>query len=362
MMEHCVALLGQADQPTDAVEEYCRYLSEALRQHNFELELERVRWPENGWSAALSELRRKVSAWRGQWVFLQYTALAWSKRGFPTGLLRVLGVLRHAEARLATVYHDVEPYQGTRWVDKLRTSAQLSTMRRALLASELAVLTVPAQQLSWLPANQQQAIFIPVGANLASQSGPSKSCEPGGVPTIAVFGITGGEAGERETRIIIETIQLTSRNVGQLKLQVFGRHADLRESRLREAFRDFPVQLEVSGVISAAEVACKLSRSDVLLFVRGPISSRRGSAIAGIACGLPVVASGGCETAPPITDAGIVLVSPVNAEEFAAALTRVLVDRPHHDALAAKSRAAYQKYFSWPAIAARYAEALQRRT
>jgi glycosyltransferase involved in cell wall biosynthesis len=126
--------------------------------------------------------------------------------------------------------------------------------------------------------------------------------------------------------------------------------------------RDLPVQLEVSGVISAAEVACKLSSSDVLLFVRGPISSRRGSAIAGIACGLPVVAFAGPETAPPITEAGVVLVSPANAQEYAAALTRLLLDQPYQDALAAKSRDAHQKHFSWSEIAARYAEALRQRS
>ena len=360
MSEHCVALLGRRDRPTDAVEEYCTYLSDALRPHNFELELARVNW-ENGWSASLSELRQKASAWRGQWVLLQYTALAWSKRGFPVNLLRVVRLLRQASARVAVVYHDVDAYKGSRLIDKLRRSAQLSTMRRAMLASQLAVLTVPAEQLSWLPRNEHRMIFIPVGANLRIDVAQMKNRRSASLPSIAVFGITGGAAGERETEIIIEAIRLTSKKAGRLNLQVFGRHAELRERRLREALRDFPVQLEIRGVISAAEVVCKLSSSDVLLFVRGPISSRRGSAIAGIACGVPVVAYAGPETAPPITEAGIVLVSTPNAQELAAALTRVLLDRPHHDALAAKSQDAYQKHFSWSAIAERYADALRQR-
>src|SRR5689334_17261278 len=134
MSEHCVALLGRADQPTDAVEEYCRYLSEALREHNFDLELVRVNWPEEGWRASLSDLQ-EAGRWRGQWFCLQYTALAWSRRGFPFNFLRVIRALREAGARVGVVYHDGDPDKGRRWIDKLRRAAQLRTMRRALRAS-----------------------------------------------------------------------------------------------------------------------------------------------------------------------------------------------------------------------------------
>src|ERR1700675_870458 len=51
MTQKCIALLGRGDAPTDAIEEYCRYLSGALREHDFELELERVAWAEDGWPA-----------------------------------------------------------------------------------------------------------------------------------------------------------------------------------------------------------------------------------------------------------------------------------------------------------------------
>jgi glycosyltransferase involved in cell wall biosynthesis len=104
-----------------------------------------------------------------------------------------------------------------------------------------------------------------------------------------------------------------------------------------------------------------LSSSDVLLFVRGPISSGRGSAIAGIACGLPIIAFAGPETAAPITDAGIVLVSPEKKDALGEALVRVLNDREYRASLAERSRQAYTEYFSWQAIAARYAEALEKK-
>ena len=359
MSEQCVALLGRPDEPTDAVEEYCRYLSEALQPHDFDLQLARVNWAESGWRAALSQLGRKALGWRGQWVVLQYTALAWSKRGFPSGFLRVVRLLRRAGARIAVVYHDAYPYAGTGWVNRLRRSAQLNTMRQAFVAADFIVLTLPPEKLRWLPVGPHRAVFIPVGANLPVRIGPITRGSPG-VPTISVFGITGGEAGHRETQTIIEAVRLASKTVGMLKLKVFGRHADLREGRLREALHDFPVQVEISGIVSGEEVVCRLSSSDVFLFVRGPISSRRGSAVAGIACGLPVVAYAGPETAPPITQAGVELVPEGNIQELADALARVLSDQAYHDVLAAKSHAAYESHFSWRAIATRYAEALRR--
>jgi glycosyltransferase involved in cell wall biosynthesis len=359
MSEHCVALLGRRDQPTDAVEEYCRYLGEALRVHDFDLELERVNWLESGWSAALSQLGQKARGWRGQWVLVQYTALVWSKHGFPLGFLRVIRLLWRAGVRIAVVYHDAYPYAGTGWVNRLRRLAQLRAMRWAFLASDFIVLTLPPQKLAWLPADQRRAVFIPVGANLPASIDLAKQRSTS-VPTISVFGITGGETGQRETETIIEAVRQAAKTVGKLKLQVFGRHADLRERQLREGLQDFPVQLEIAGIIPAEEVACKLASSEVLLFMRGPISSRRGSAIAGIACGLPVVAYASAETAPPITEAGVVVVPEDNIQELGEALARVLADRPYRDALAAKSHTAYESHFSWPAIARQYAEALRR--
>ena len=122
-----------------------------------------------------------------------------------------------------------------------------------------------------------------------------------------------------------------------------------------------PVEVLVLGLIPAEEIVRVLGASDVLLFVRGQISSRRGSAIAGIACGLPVIAQEGSETAPPITEAGVVLVPATAPSEFGPALLRVLSDQAYRASLAERSRNAQQQYLSWSVIAAQYAKALEKR-
>src|SRR5258705_7863650 len=124
-----IALLGRRDEPTDAVEDYCRYLGKALASHKLDLQIRRVPWKEHGWSASLEALRLQAQAWRGAWVLVQYTALAWSARGFPGRIFRVLRVLRKAATRIAIVFHDVEPFGGLRLLDRIRRRSQVGVMK-----------------------------------------------------------------------------------------------------------------------------------------------------------------------------------------------------------------------------------------
>ena len=357
----CIALLGRKDEPTDAVEDYCRYLAAALQVHDIQMEVHRVSWKLQGWQNALQALRLQASKWRDTCVLVQYTALAWSARGFPQKVLQVLKILKSAGSHVGIVFHDVEPYPGTRLVDSVRRFDQVCTMRRALAIADLTVFTVPPERLSWLTGAPPNAVFVPVGPNLPIQTMPQASFQHDRVPTIGIFSITGGKAGTRETEIILAAGRYAVQKLGKLRLSIFGRCAELRETELREGFRDLPLELSVEGVLEPTQVVQKLSACDVLLFVRGPISSRRSSAIAGIACGLPVIAYPGPETAMPITEAGVVLVSPDEPDDLNSALVRVLSDAAYRMDLAARSRVAYQTHFAWPAIATRFNDFLKAR-
>ena len=360
MTTPCFALLGRKDVPTDAVEEYCRYLGDALQPHEFQLQIRRVPWELHGWRQSVRALHLQSQAWRDTWVLVQYTALAWSARGFPLKFPSVVRLLKSAGARVAVVFHDVEPFRSPRLIDRLRYRVQLRTMRRALDLADLAIFTVPPENLSWLKTVPAKAAFIPVGANLTFPEALA-SRNSGDTPTVGVFSITGGEAGARETQIILDTVRHAAHKLGKFRLSIFGRHAELRENELREGLRDLPVELSVEGVVESAKVVQKLSLCDVLLFVRGPLSSRRSSGIAGIACGLPVIAYRGSETAAPITDAGVVLVSPDHPDDLKDALIRVLSNAAYRMELAALSRAAYRNHFAWAAIAARFSTLLNTR-
>jgi glycosyltransferase involved in cell wall biosynthesis len=362
MSSSAIALLGRQDHPTDAVEDYCRFLADALRVRGVDVKLERVPWAERGWQVALSELPVRAANWRGKWVLIQYTALAWSARGFPLRLIRVIKKLRDAGVRIAVVFHDGEPYSGARMVDEMRRRIQLHTMQRALHYAEVAVFTVALSTISWMGNPPSKAVLIPVGANLPaaalrSRSSVQREDRP---LSVAIFGITGGAAGDTEVAQIVAAMRFAAAKVGRLRLHAFGRNANAFESRLREALRGAAVDVQVEGMLPPEQIIEVLYDADALLFVRGAISSRRGSAIAGIACGLPVIAYSGRETAAPVTEAGVVLVPEGNDAELGEALARVLADREYRATLGERSRTAHAQFFSWDAIAMRYLDTLSK--
>lgn len=360
MTRPVIALLGRKDVPTDAVEEYCRYLGDSLQAHGYQVQIRRVPWELHGWRQSLHALHLQAGSWRDTWVLVQYTALAWSARGFPVKFPRVLTMLKSAGARVAIVFHDVEPFCSPRLIDRLRHRVQLRTMRRALALVDLAIFTVPPEKLSWLETIPSKAAFIPVGANLPVPEEPAPRSSSD-IPTIGVFSITGGEQGARETQQILNAIQHASRTLGPIRLSVFGRHAELREEVLRNGLQNFPVEVSVEGVVEPRQVLSHLAACDVLLFVRNGISTRRSSAIAGIAAGLPVIAYPNSETASPIIEAGVVLVSPGDPDKLNDALVEVLSDAGLRAELSARSRAAYKAHFDWQAIAERFATLLNSR-
>jgi len=260
------------------------------------------------------------------------------------------------------VFHDPDGYAGDRVVDRFRKAIQRYAMKRLVRLSDLAIFTLPRDKISWLPPDTQNFIFIPVGANLP---GPESGWEEhrsssAGKPVVAVFSLSDKPTLAKEVSQIARAVNIAAKQVGPLEVVVLGRNSEIGGEELRLALAGSGAEVRIVGLISADEVVRVLGASDVMLFARGPISSRRGSAIAGIACGLPVIAEEGWELAAPITEAGVVLVpEELVPEEFGVALARVLTDPSYRDSLAERSRDAQSRYFSWSVIARHYARAIR---
>ena len=356
-----IALLGRRDGPTDGVGDYCTYLGATLGLHGYQLEIVRVPWPERGWGAALADLRQRAEDWRGCWVLLQYTALGWSRRGFPLRFLQVQRVMRHNGARCVIIFHDAFPYGGSRLIDCLRRACQLWVMRTAYRRADRSVLPVSLDQVTWLPPPSAKAAFIPIGANLppaATNHGKSRASHL--AKTVAVYGVTGEPATLSEVRDISHVLKLTRAQVGNLRLVVFGRGSAEAEPALRRELEGSGIETLVLGLLLPEDLTRELVHADVLLFVRGGVSSRRGSALAGIACGLPVVGYCSEETAFPVTEAGVVLVATRDRVSLADALVRVLADDNWRQQLRTRSRAAQEQYFSWEVISELFLDLLAR--
>jgi glycosyltransferase involved in cell wall biosynthesis len=94
--------------------------------------------------------------------------------------------------------------------------------------------------------------------------------------------------------------------------------------------------------------------------VRGTISTQRGSAIASIANGVPLVAYADSCQPTPLVEAGIVGVHYLDGEKLAEATIRVLTDPQLWCDLHERSQRAHEKYFTWAAVASHFLEVLHQ--
>lgn len=356
-----IALLGKKDVPTDAVEDYCRFLRPAMEDRGYRVEIVRVPWEDLGWIKACVRLWQASRNWKGKSVLVQYTALMWSRHGLPLAFLGVLLILKVHGVRLITVFHDVAPYPGKRVIDRIRRACQRWVLRRAYGLTRACVLPVPKEQISWFPRLATKASFIPIGANIPAVVAAGRSVRNGNEPkTIGVFTVTDGGDISQEVLAITQAAKVAAQHVRPVRLVTLGRGSCVSEPEFRKALAGSSVEYQALGVLIAEEVANILASCDVSLFVRGRITTQRGSAIASIACSLPLVAyADGC-LPPPLAEAGVVGVPCGDREALATAVVDVLTNDHLWLDLHQRSRRAYERYFSWEAVAARFVELLER--
>jgi glycosyltransferase involved in cell wall biosynthesis len=347
-----VALLGREDEPTDALEDYCKLLAQSLHKRGYSLEISRVPWAEQGWRRALKDADKRFAPQRGGWVLVQYTPLAWSRRGFPLRFAQMIDGLKGAGVHVLIVFHDPEPFGGRRCRDRLRQHVQLAVMRRAARLADKIVSTISPDRVPWMqePAIRAKTLLLPVGSNLPvmprTTQGSAKR-----IPVVIVFGFSNLAS---ETSMIASVLSRAAEVVGPLHLTVFGRGAKAAGTLLLPLLADSPVELEDFGILEAETAGSLLANADLQLFVRSGLSSRRGSGIAGIACGLPIVGFSDAETAFPITEAGVRLVPMGDREGLVRELVLVLKQPTLRETLRQRNFEATERYFSWDRIADSY--------
>ena len=358
-----IALLGRRDEPTDGVEDYCTFLGEALEKRGTELRKVRVEWAVKGWPAALQELRAESAEWRNEWVLLQYTALGWSSRGFPFRALSAIRELKKSGVRVAVVFHEhSRQSEGLRrWIDRIRGASQDWVTRRLYRNADRCIFADPLEKIRWLQPGDAKSVFIPIGANVPAVSlTPKLESDPKETRTVAIFGVTEFPSNERDREVadISRALRVAADKV-KLRVVFMGRGTTRAKPEIDRAFRDIPADVSILGLLSAEEIAKNLRDADAMLFVRGRIHLRRGSAIAGIACGLPVVGYAGAVEGTPMAEAGLVTVPHGDSDALGTAVAAVLTDTQLRRSLREKSEAAQREHFSWEAIAKAFGQALE---
>lgn len=362
-MKTClVALLGRKDEPADGVEDYCTFLAKALARRDVELTQVRVNWHQMGWIRALRQLREECEAWRGKWVIVQYTALAWSRRGFPFFVLAALALLRRGGARTAVLFH--EPYRqgqhSPNRITPIRVACQDWVIHKLYQGADRCIFADPLGNISWLPRDHEKAAFVPIGANIPEPEWalPARAAESDVVKTVAVFCLTGMPKRRDELEDISHAMRFAASRGFRLRIVFCGRGTTEAAADISSAFRDIPVEVATEGLVDSGRIARILAASDVMLCVRGMLNPRRGSVIAGIACGLPIVGYGGEAEGTPLEEAGIKMVPLGDRSALGEALASVIGDQHLSESLRDRSRHAQREYFSWDKIAVRLIDAL----
>lgn len=355
-----LALTGLRDPISDGVWDYCSRLASALRTHDIDIEIFEANWNKRGWLATLATLRRSLATARKDWVLLQYTAMGWSRRGFPFGAVAAAIAAKRSGARVGVVFHEFRGFQAMGIWARFRFVCQGKVIRWLYLLSDVAIFTVPTASIRWLRPDDPKAFFIPIGSNIPENSTPhQRTSSTGGPSTVAVFCVTNRNRTVWEVEEIAAAIRHVVKSVPHIRLSVFGRGAIEAHHLLEKALAGSGAEISVLGVLPAEEVNRILSDADVLLYVRDVLNPQRGSAIAAVACGLPIAAYGDATTSFPLSEAGAVLARPGDRNELAQALERVLTDEFFWNSLHLQSLSAYKKYFAWGEIARRFAVVLR---
>ena len=176
--------------------------------------------------------------------------------------------------------------------------------------------------------------LVPVGSNVGVRT---RGRARGEDRTVVVFGVT--ENNVAEATRIAHVVRTARRALPDLALRVMGRGAQQSMPVLQRELDRSGVRLSVHGVVAAREVALHIADSDVLLFLRGGASSRRGTIAAAIACGTPIVAERGPETSSPITEAGLELVR-LGDECRSCAIVHIVEDQTWSSELSCRNRGA----------------------
>ena len=356
-----ILLLGKRDTPADGVQDYCKYLAQALRGRGIKTEIARVEWHSEGWARALRKLRAQSVKWEGSWVVLQYTALSWSRRGFPLGALAVLRSLRRRKVRCAAVFHESRRQGGAKWAGQVRGALQDWVIRQIYKEVDIAIFADPLDTIKWLPTGGNNAVFIPIGANLPEPQWTNKvpSTRQSETNKVAIYCLSDPPNLQNELKDISTAIRVAAAG-RKLRVVFLGRGTAEAKDEITQAFDGTPAEISNLGIRDAVEVRDTLVSSDVMLCARGKMFPGRGSAIAGIVCGLPILGYGSKEEAYPISEAGIRLVPYRDSEALGRNLAQVLSDGQLREQLLEANRAAQEKFFSWDSIADQMLRALGR--
>lgn len=340
---------------TDAVSDHAGRLVEALNAAG--ADAGRVlRLPDGRWTTSAGRLPAAVGGY--DLVVLEYNPFVWGRRGFAPWLVLDLWRLRLRRRRPAILIFFHETYVDLRLPWRWTAMALWQRLQLRLLRPAADVVFVSIERWAevlaelWPPRPTEH---VPVGSNLPDRREQREAARSRlGVASddVVLATLSGGEPTRR-----IELVAAAVRAVlGEGRAPVL---LALGAGGAIPAGLPPNVRVEQPGFLEADELARLLAAADIFLapFADG-VSTRRGSLMAALQHGIPVVGTAGHLTDDLwVAHRAAVRLVPVDRPDLFAALTVELArDVELRRAAGRAARVLYESAFDWPLVGARVLE------
>jgi glycosyltransferase involved in cell wall biosynthesis len=326
----------------DAIHEYSLRLVGALHESGSE-----VHYVSDGLSPLLADPAEPA------WVLLQYNAFRYGKWGFAPGLVRdALRLRRRKGTRLSIMVHEA-------WVPMIDWRSTLMGLWQRVQLRTLACLADCVMTSTEALAREIKcgAVHAPIATNITpvplSRAAARDRLDLGEKLAIALFGRSHPS---RALDYAEASITALAGAHGAERLVVLNLGADAPSLQVSTA-----VEVRSPGRQTEAELSLGLSASDVILlpFTDG-VSTRRGTLMAALAHGVPVIGLNGHNTDAMLAAAtGALVLTPAgDRAAFARAAVELTRDPVRMRAIGAAGRRLYESRFDWPLLAQRVASQL----
>jgi len=326
----------------DAIDEYSRRLIGALRANGSE-----VVYMSNG----LSPLRSRSAD--PAWVLLQYNAFRYGKWGFAPGLVRdALLLQRRRGVRLSIMIHEAWVPM-TDWRSTLMGIWQRAQLRTLVCLADRVMTSTEAlaREIG------RGAVHTPIASNITpvptSRAAARERLDLGDKLTVALFGRAHPS---RALDYAEAAITALADAHGAQRLAVLNLGADAPPLHVSPE-----VEVRSPGCQTEDELSLGLAASDVMLlpFADG-ISTRRGTLMAALAHGVPVLGLNGHNTDAVLAQAAdaIVLTPVGDRAAFVRAVVELTRDPARMRATGDAGRRLYESRFGWPVLAGTVASQL----
>jgi glycosyltransferase involved in cell wall biosynthesis len=297
-----------------------------------------------------ADLRRMGSRLR---VLVQYVPHAF---GYKAMNLPFCAWLSHYwRKRFEVMYHEVcFPFvPGQPWKHKLlgHVTRQMAKMIHRSAARSWVSIPAWTDLLRQIVPAGHRSEWLPVPSNLPTEANP----EPVGVlreriapgPATRVVGHFGtfGSSIAKLLAATLPRVLFADRNYRAL---LVGLHSERFRDHLLKENSELSDRIFATGTLCPQEAASCLAASDILLqpYVDG-VSSRRGSVMAGLALGLPIVTTEGSFSETVWREGGAVVLAPAgDPDTLVAASLRLLRDEGTRKQLGPAARIFYDRHFS----------------